>query len=145
MAVNRELRDKLNGMDVRGLEDNLDKVFNAYIMKRDKYSCVITGGQRNTNVSHLFGKAMYPNVRWNEYNACCMVKSVHRNYHEADPFIYIDWFIKQYGEEKLQELKSEAYARKHIYSVSELIELTNQYVQKTKALPKCRTSNGRYV
>jgi len=145
LAVNRELLGKLNGLDTAGLEDNLDKVFNAYIMKRDKYSCILTGGQRNTNVSHLFGKSAYPNVRWNEYNAHCMVRSVHKHYHESNPFQYIDWFIERYGEDKLKELKEEAYARKHIYSVSELIELTNQYVRKTKALPKCRTSNGRYV
>lgn len=126
------------------LEDQLDKVFNIYIMKRDKYTCILSGGQRNTDVSHLFGQSHYPSVRWDERNAHVMVKSVHKDYHESNPFGYIDWFIAKYGQEELDKLKEKAYTT-HSYTVGELLDLTRQYAQKTQALPKCRTSNGREV
>jgi hypothetical protein len=129
----------------KALESNLDKVFNAYIMKRDRYSCILTGGQRNTNVSHLFGQSEYPNVRWDERNAHCMVKSVHTHYHESNPFKYIDWFVETYGQEELDDLKKRAYGRLKTYTIGELLDLTNKFVRKTQALPKCRASNGRIV
>jgi hypothetical protein len=127
------------------LEQQLDMVFANYIKKRDKYTCILTGGQRNTNVSHLFGKSEYPNVRWNELNAHCMVKSAHTHYHESNPFFYIDWFVEKYGQEALDDLKATAYKRAHIYTVGELIELTRQFVHKTQELPKCKLSNGRVI
>lgn len=142
----KKIIDTLIGPDKKKyLEDQLDKVFNNYIMKRDKYTCVISSGQRNTNVSHLLGKSEYPNVRWDEHNAHCMVKSVHIHYHESNPFEYIDWFIDTYGQDALNKLKEKAYARVHVYTVGEIIDLTNQFVRKTQALPKCKASNGREI
>lgn len=141
----KKIMNTLVGTDKRQyLEDQLDKVFNAYIMKRDKYTCILSGGQRNTDVSHLFGQSHYPSVRWDERNAHVMVKSVHKDYHESNPFGYIDWFIAKYGQEELDKLKEKAYTT-HSYTVGELLDLTRQYAQKTQALPKCRTSNGREV
>ena len=141
----KKIVDSLVGTDKRKyLEDQLDKVFNAYIMKRDKYTCILSGGQRNTDVSHLFGQSKYPSVRWDEHNAHVMVKSVHKDYHESNPFRYIDWFLEHYGSEELDKLKERAYTT-HTYTIGEILDLTRQYVKKTQALPKCKTSNGREV
>ena len=138
--------DSLVGNDkLELLKQQLDIVFANYIRKRDKYTCVISGAQREITISHLFGKAEYPNVRWNEYNVHCMSKELHKKYHEADPFVYIDWFIDQYGDEALRALQTQAYKRTHVYTVGELIELTRQYVQKTQELPRCKAANGRII
>lgn len=126
------------GLNREGLEKNLDKVFANYIRKKFQYTCPITGAIRHTSISHLFGQAEYPNVKWDEYNAVVMSNQVHEHYHTQNPFVYINWFIEYYGQEELDALKKRAMSRKKTKTVEELINLTNYYVKKTKALPKCQ-------
>ena len=124
------------------LMNNLDTVFAEYIRKRDGYACVLTGEQRNLSIHHVLGQAEYPNTRWDEHNAFVLANRLHRQYHEANPFLFMDWYVEKFGLIEFVELRKRAEGRIHIYSVQELIEITNQYVKKTQTLPKARMGNG---
>lgn len=127
----------------KDLEENLDKVFAEYIKKKYQYQCVLTGEKRNATIFHMLSRAKFPNVRYDENNVFLVARREHSKYHEADPFVFIDWYVKTFGEEQLKALREKAYGKVHTYSVQEIISLTNQCVAKTRALPKAKSSNGR--
>ena len=125
------------------LERNLDTVFSNYIRKRDRYSCVQTGEQRCISISHVLSQTKYKNTRWDERNAFVLANRLHKEYHEADPYLFMDWYIEKYGKEQFDALREEAYKPTKYRSIQELIEMTNQLVKKTLALPSVRTGNGK--
>lgn len=123
------------------LENNLDKVFVAYIKRRDKYECVLGGEQRGLNICYIFNPEDYPNVRWDPMNACLMSNPAYRQYHESNPFIYLDWFIKEYSSLDLTALRARAESRTKIWAVQAMIDLTNDFVKKTREIPKEKRKN----
>lgn len=127
------------------LEEDLDEAFAAYIKKKYAYSCVLTGEKRFVTLFHFFGKSMYPNTRWNEDNCFLVCRREHDRFHNGTPLVFLDWYVKTYGEEKLKKLRYIAEGKEHIYSIQEIINLTNQYIRKTQALPKVKAYNGRIL
>lgn len=127
----------------KDIEENLDKVFSEYIKKKFGYQCVLTGEKRNATIFHVLGRARFPNIKYDEDNVFLVARREHEMYHEADPMRFIRWYLDTFGEERLRALRERAYAKTHTYSVQELMSLTNQYINKTRALPKAKASNGR--
>lgn len=119
------------------LTRNLDEVFNRYIRKRDG-GCILSGDVRNVGISHLISQTAYPNTRWDEKNAVLMSNRLHKEFHETNCFRYLDWFLDKYGQEELDALKKRAFARYKTFTLAEIVEITNQYVKKTLALPHRR-------
>lgn len=123
------------------LENNLDKVFIAYIKRRDKYECVINGEQRSLHICYIYNPKDYPNMRWDPMNACLMSNTAYHQYHESTPFVYLDWFIKTYSSLDLDALRARAEARTRQWPVQTMIDMTNDFVKKTRALPKEKRRN----
>ena len=145
--MGRNANDALKALEHKRevLERNLDKVFAEYIRKRDKRCCVITGSMRRLTISHIFSQTDYPNTRWDEQNAVLMSVEAHRQYHESNPLVLLDWYVKTHGEEQLRAVQKRAESSRHHYGIQELIELTNQYVRKTQSLPAVKAANGQYA
>ena len=97
---------------------------------------------RSLSISHVLSQTKYKNTRWDEHNAFVLANRLHRQYHEEDPYIWMDWYIAKYGKEQFDELREKAYAPTHHYSIPEIIEMTNQFINKTHALPPARMNNG---
>lgn len=126
------------------LEEDLDEAFAAYIKKKYACSCVLSGEKKSATIFHVLGKSMYPSVRWDERNVFLVCRREHDRYHTSNPFIFIDWYIETFGKEQLDQLRKDA-EHTHTYSIQEIINLTNQYIRKTHALPKVKAHNGRLI
>lgn len=110
---------------------NLDLIFDNYIKKRDSV-CPITNARRNVGVSRVFGKEDFPQLRWDEDNAILMLNSTHELYHRGDPFIYLDWYVENKGQEALDALKQKARGVKRNNTMAEIISLSILYLKKTQ-------------
>jgi len=123
------------------LESNLDKVFIAYIKRRDKYECVMGGEQRGLHIGYIFNPKDYPNVRWDPMNAHLLSNVQYTHYHESNPFIYLDWFIDHYSSLDLTSLRARAESRTRQWPIQTMIDMTNDFVKKTRAIPKEKRKN----
>ena len=127
----------------KDIEENLDKVFAEYIKKKFGYACMLTGEKRNAVVGCLLDVKAFPNLRWLVDNHFVIARREYDVYKNRDPFKVIDWAISTHGQDRINELREKAYAKTHVYSVQELMNITNQFIAKTRALPKAKSSNGR--
>ena len=127
------------------LEEGLDEAFQNYIKKKYGYACVLSGEKKSGTIFYLFGCAMYPNTRWNEFNAVTLCRREREKYYEGHPFAVLDWYVKTFGQEKIDELRSVAEGKTKVYSIQEIINMTNDYIKRTRELPAVKAHNGRVI
>jgi hypothetical protein len=109
----------------------LDKVFGDYIKKRDNYTCVLCGSKERVQCGHLLTRAAY-STRWDEEG--CFAQCFKCNYtHEFRPYPFYQWFIKKFGQEKLDDLyfRHKQVVKFKNFQLEELIEKYSKKIQKT--------------
>lgn len=86
------------------LVKKLDSVVSKFIRARDK-ACVVCGSIEKLTNGHLFSRIAY-STRWDiTDDGNCHCQCWDCNYrHEYDPYPYMSWYIKKFGQEKLDEL-----------------------------------------
>lgn len=110
------------------------KVFNAYIRKRDEGKECISCGQppKKKNAGHYFSSGGHSNVRFDEENV--HLQCEHCNtYLSGNLLNYQIGIEKRIGAEKLIELQGRAHLEKR-WSVDELKEIIRIYKNKVNLL-----------
>lgn len=110
------------------------KVFNAYIRKRDEGKECISCGQppKKKNCGHFYSQGGHSNVRFDEDN--CHLQCEHCNtYLSGNLLNYQIGIEKRIGAERLIELQAKAHLEKR-WSVDELKELIKKYKKKIAEL-----------
>lgn len=86
------------------LVKKLDVIVSKYIRARDKY-CVVCGSNERLTNGHVFSRVSY-SLRWDiRRNGNCHTQCWGCNYrHEFDPYPYMDWYMNNFGKDKLDQL-----------------------------------------
>jgi hypothetical protein len=106
----------------------LDTVFSKYIRARDGY-CVVCGTSNQLQCGHLLSRIAY-STRWDEVNASAQCASCNIK-HENNPAPYMLWFVKRFGEKKLEELNLQ-YNTPKKFSNNDLENMIEYYTKKLK-------------
>ena len=117
------------------LKQDLQKVFNEYIRKRDEGKpCISCGQFKPLQAGHFYSVRMFDGLRFNEYN--CHGECAGCNcFDDMHLLSYAANLIDRIGEDKYRELKLSAKIYKAIgykWSRSELLELIEIYKEKLK-------------
>lgn len=108
------------------------KVFNAYIRKRDQYKGCISCGGPVEHAGHYFSAGHYTALRFNEMNVNGQCNHCNRFLH-GNLIKYRQGLVYRYGEAKVQWLEACADLRKvKRYSYFELDLLVKEYTNKLK-------------
>ena len=108
----------------------LDKVFSEYIRKRDNYTCIVCGANKNTHViqaGHLFSRIAY-STRWDEKNSNAQCDGCNK-YHEHDFEPYRKAWVDKYGEKEYDILYTK-YRKPTKFTSAELNYLIKYYQKK---------------
>lgn len=106
--VEQEKKDKAKLRKTLGnrklLVKKLDSKVSKFIRARDK-ACVLCGSVEKLTNGHIFSRVAY-STRWDTTDdGNCHCQCWDCNYrHEYDPYPYINWYIKKFGQDKLDEL-----------------------------------------
>ncbi len=112
----------------KGLIRKLDKLVSQIVITRDS-RCVTCGSSFRLGCGHIFTRGAY-STRWDLEN--CWAQCWPCNYrHEFDPYPFINWFIKKYGQEKLDKLHTR-YRTLRKWKDFELVELYEELKGKKK-------------
>ena len=84
------------------LKKKLIKIFNAYIRKRDNYTCVICWSKLNPNCWHYLS-CISNATRFDERNCNCQCAKCNKS-HEYNFLPYHNWMLKRYWQEIIDEL-----------------------------------------
>ena len=110
------------------------KVFNAFIRKRDKdKGCVSCKSLKVDHASHYFSAGKYPALRFNEDNVhgSCL----RCNYFMAGNLLeYRKTLVKRIGNYRLELLEGMASRKVHKWSFLELKTIEQEYKKKFKEL-----------
>lgn len=103
------------------LVKKLDAKVSKFIRERDK-RCVICGSVEQLTNGHLFSRTTY-STRWDTTkDGNCHCQCWDCNYkHEFDPYPFTSWYLKKFGQKKLDELY-QRYKTTVKYSSRELLE-----------------------
>ena len=119
---------KLKKPSRKSLIKKLDKLVSGIVRKRDGNKCVVCGSTFQLTCGHIFSRSAY-STRWDLEN--CHAQCWKENFnHEYDPYPFINWFIKKFGQKKLDELHKR-YRTPRIWKDFDLQEL---YLELEKEL-----------
>jgi hypothetical protein len=107
------------------LTNNLSRVFEEYLKKRDKYTCQITGAKRNVDIYEFTKNAIY-----DERNYHMLLNRLGRGYIEHTSIDYMQYMVGAYGWEALDDMAE----NKKPLLISEILKLTEMYSKKLKEL-----------
>ena len=115
------------------LVTKLDTACSKYIRLRDG-ECVICGNVNDANNGHLFTRNAH-STRWDiTEDGNCHQQCWPCNYaHEMDPYPYINWYIKKFGQEKYDALRFR-FKTPRKFSEAELEEMLEHIKEQTKLL-----------
>lgn len=88
--------------------------------------CVLCGSEEKLGAGHIFSRRAYA-TRWdlseegNVHTQCWPCNFLH----VRDPYPYFNWYIKKFGQKKLDELRMRYNQETH-YKTIELEEMLNQ-------------------
>ena len=131
----RKTKEKKEALKTHGewLKD-LQKVFNAYIRKRDEADPCISCGKfaEYYDASHYWSVGGYPALRFNELNVhkSCITCNQHLHGNIAE---YTPRLIAKIGQAEFDKLKSERNNEKKL-TITEIKDLIEHYKTKTKRL-----------
>lgn len=103
-----------------------EKVFNAYVRRRDEGLMCISCTNAGNQAGHFFPVA-YSGVRFNEFNV--NLQDAYCNcYAHGNQIMYRIGLVKKYGEKAVKELEREAVKTKYKkWTRDELFEIINTY------------------
>jgi hypothetical protein len=88
------------------IKHRLDKLFTAFIHKRDKDVCQLCGSKENSQCAHIMPRE-YIGLRYSPDNAILLCPRCHRlgrtSFHQ-NPLFFYRWFSNTYGEEMIDKL-----------------------------------------
>ncbi|MDD2496221.1 MAG: recombination protein NinG [Tissierellia bacterium] len=123
---------------IKTLRNKLDKLFNTYIVLRDK-KCILTKDIIGLQCSHYYDKKESPFLRWDERNAHAMANhkgnAVHFKHHHGKAPHYALWMFKHHDMKFMNQLARDADKTK-IWTREEIIALTEYYTNKIRGLTK---------
>lgn len=119
------------------LKQDVQKVFNAYIRKRDEGKpCISCGEYNGAHAGHFFSAGHYQGLRFCEDN--CHLQCVKcNNFLHGNLIHYRDNLLERIGQERFDALYERAALYKkngYKFTRSELIEIKQKYQQKLKEL-----------
>ncbi len=111
------------------LRRKLDKVFSAWIRKRDtnsegKGNCITCGQFTELECGHFIPR-QFSATRWNELNSAGQCPRCNRWLH-GDQAEYYEVMVKKYGQSTVDELMRLKHTTKK-YTINELKELIERY------------------
>lgn len=113
-------------------KDKLDTIFSEFIRKRDWNRCVICWSTQNPNNWHFFTRSCLA-LRFDEIN-CNTQCATHNKLHEQNTKPYTDWMIKNYWQDKVDELYK-IYQWKPLKVINEwYLEKIEYYKEQIKIL-----------
>lgn len=128
-------------ISLKTLRNKLDKLFNTYIVLRDK-KCILTGDTIGLQCSHYYDKKESPFLRWDERNAHAMANhkgnAVHFKHHHGKAPHYALWMFKHHDMKFMIKLAKDADKKKE-YTRNDYIKLINYYQSKLEKL------SGSYI
>ena len=97
---------------VKTRRNKLDVLFSKLIRERDDWTCQDRGIVcRDHSVlmdcAHIFSRR-HVATRWHPQNAVTLTRGSHMRF-TSDPFLWVDWCNKRFGEELIDELRVAAY------------------------------------
>jgi len=121
--------------DKQKLKKQLDEIFSKFIRLRD-WKCVICNTTQNLNNWHFYTRSCLA-LRFDEIN-CNTQCATHNKLHEQNTKPYTDWMIKNYWQDKVNELykiyqwpplklTTEWYNEKITYYKEQIKNLENKY------------------
>lgn len=68
--------------------------------------CVLCRGEYRLGTGHIFSRR-HLNTRWDyKYDGNCHLQCQRCNFtHVRDQYVYFDWYLKRFGEEKFEDLR----------------------------------------
>lgn len=116
------------------LVKKLDDLTRKIIRLREPNYCVVCGSVESLNLGHIFSRKTYA-TRWDiEESGNCHIQCAGCNFrHNDDALPYYNWYIKNFGQEKLNELE-QRYRTLTQYKDYQLQTLIESYTTVLKSL-----------
>lgn len=116
---------------LKDLKKRADILFSRFIRARDGYKCVLCGSIQFPQCGHVLSRVALA-TRWNDENAFCQCGKCNMK-HEWNAYPFIGWYIKKFGQEKLDNLQA-MWNKPHPMNRGDYEELIAGLEAKCKAL-----------
>ena len=124
----KRVTKKIKKVSLPSMLEKTQKVFNAYIRKRDSGLCCISCGKDNANqAGHYFTVKGFSAIRFDEWNVNLQCPGCNLFLH-GNQAMYRIGLVEKLGEKAVNELESIAVNNRiKKWSISELEEIINKY------------------